>query len=443
MTGRFEGPSFVKSNALIRYLLLVLLVAPLTWQLYSLRNFHPWDFQTATTTVQNQDATIHHLQQLPHVNESILHKVDTWLQPLPAPLDPLYVSLNTDIQSRIAKVTSIFYKEVTPTSRAYEAALLSHREHNRLWGYKHYVQRNDATLGPWSKHSYLLRILITELAKPLSERLDWLFWHDADILLMNDLIPLEAFLPPPTPQWTHVNLLAVNDLQGLNDGVFLLRVCEWSVYFLAAGLSFRQFRPEIALRYDEQGALNHLVREEKFKNNTIHVPQTWFNPYQNFGADEAIPPEWNWQLTWFEPGDLLIHFPGTTKDSRPDIMQDWTDKRMRNLDTYNVLLNETRAYTNISSFWKHDAKNENMRQDHYWRCFNLVAHDVGPKEDDITRSGVKDIEARMAEARSPPWDIERAVKNFEDERVPLKREAYRKAYQEIMNGTKRDDVSVF
>ncbi|KAK5088202.1 hypothetical protein LTR05_002419 [Lithohypha guttulata] len=332
----------------------------------------------------------------------------------------------------------------------YEQALLTHQEHNKQWGYQHFIQRRGE-LGPWSKHSYILKLLVDELEKSSSQRLDWLFWHDADVLLMNNHIPLEAFLPPPTEPWAHVNFLASNDLLGLNIGVFLIRVCEWSVYFLAAGLSYPYFRPEVRLRHDEQGPLNMLVTEKKFKNNTIHVPQSWFNPYQSSvhdaddddddDNDASIPPEWNWRLTYFEPGDLLVHFPGT-KDTREQLMQEYIDRRAANWNLYKRPLNETRAYANITHFWQEDAKRESKRQLDYWRAYHIMYHDVGPGEAMITRNGIKETKSSM-EGNSTQKEIDDAIRHYTAARIAPKRESYRKVWREMLLGTRPDKTYPF
>ena len=265
----FEAAAVLKSNLAFRYGAITLLVF-LVWQLKAIQ-YH--DVSKPSNIFNHDSDTFDAHYDLPQLTTYPTSTPAALVTPALQPGSGVGWP-NTELRSRIAKVTSIFYEEPDLSTRTYERALLSHIEHNKMWGYKHYVQRRGE-LGPWSKHSYLLMLLVDELAKSPSERLDWLFWHDADTLLMNNLIPLETFLPPPGHEWSHINLLVTNDLEGLNDGVFFVRVCEWSIYFFAAGLSYPQYRPEVQLRHDEQGALNMLVREDKFKNNTIHVPQSW------------------------------------------------------------------------------------------------------------------------------------------------------------------------
>lgn len=77
---------------------------------------------------------------------------------------------------------------------------------------------------------------------------------------MNYKIPLEVFLPPE-PEWSHIHLLCSNDLNGVNAGVFFLRVHEWSAWFLAAIMSYTHCNPSVALAYSEQTAMEFLIQQ--------------------------------------------------------------------------------------------------------------------------------------------------------------------------------------
>lgn len=48
-------------------------------------------------------------------------------------------------------------------------------------------------------------------------------YFDSDSIIMNEEIPLEIFEPPS--DFDHINWIAGKDWNGLNAGVFLLRVC--------------------------------------------------------------------------------------------------------------------------------------------------------------------------------------------------------------------------
>jgi hypothetical protein len=75
---------------------------------------------------------------------------------------------------------------------------------------------------------------------------------------MNPNIPLEIFLPPE-PEWSHINALVTNDHHGLNNGVFFLRVNEWSVWLMAATVAWKIYKPDVLLRFHDQTALGFLL----------------------------------------------------------------------------------------------------------------------------------------------------------------------------------------
>lgn len=73
---------------------------------------------------------------------------------------------------RIAKVSMLYGK----TNHMYERALQSHERHGKRWGYPMHVLRQDISVGFWNKPSYLMSLVINELAKPAGERMEWLMY---------------------------------------------------------------------------------------------------------------------------------------------------------------------------------------------------------------------------------------------------------------------------
>src|SRR5271170_7680238 len=88
---------------------------------------------------------------------------------------------------------------------------------------------------------------------------------------MNPNVPLEIFLPPE-PEWSHVNALVTNDHHGLNNGVFFLRVNEWSVWLMAATVAWKIYKPDIPLRFHDQTALGFLLE-------TVSCPTALVAPF--------------------------------------------------------------------------------------------------------------------------------------------------------------------
>ena len=67
-------------------------------------------------------------------------------------------------------MTSLFGQE----NELYEAAVRSHEEHDRLNGYETKVLEETIVSKYVSKPAWLLSLLVTELAKPIEERTEWL-----------------------------------------------------------------------------------------------------------------------------------------------------------------------------------------------------------------------------------------------------------------------------
>jgi hypothetical protein len=79
---------------------------------------------------------------------------------------------SNNTRRRIAKV-SMLYGSPNPL---YERALKSHERHAQRWGYPMKVLQRDIMGGYWNKPSYLLSLLLLELAKAPSEQVEWLMF---------------------------------------------------------------------------------------------------------------------------------------------------------------------------------------------------------------------------------------------------------------------------
>ncbi|KAI9777141.1 MAG: hypothetical protein M1816_004910 [Peltula sp. TS41687] len=226
----------------------------------------------------------------------------------------------------------------------YERALKTHRRHDRLHGYPLYVLRQGILESVWSKPAYILSLLLKELSRPESERLKWLLWFDADTVIMNPQIPLEIFLPP-ADNFDEIHLLVTNDSNGLNNGVFPIRVHPWSVELMSAIISFPILRPDTRIKFRDQSALEELITHEaRFSKHTMHVPQRWFNAFQSgMMFNETIAPH------EIRRGDLLVHFAGTTE--RETKMSNWMDLAEQHLPEWELDLKSTSYEGEIRTFW--------------------------------------------------------------------------------------------
>lgn len=115
------------------------------------------------------------------------------------------------------------------------------------------------------------------------------------------------------------------DWNGLNSGVFFLRVNSWSIGFLISVLAFRYYNPDTSLLFSEQSAMEIVLQDAQYRHNVEFVPQRWFNPYaqttpEDFESREDITELEDWAV---RRGDFLIHFAGVAnKEQR---MAPWLD----------------------------------------------------------------------------------------------------------------------
>ncbi|KAF2212554.1 glycosyltransferase family 34 protein, partial [Cercospora zeae-maydis SCOH1-5] len=240
-------------------------------------------------------------------------------------------------RTRIGKCTILFYG-----NSAWERAIRTHERHDREHGYRLHILRQQLLDDVWSKPAYILSLLLRELAKPDSERLEWLLWVDADTVLLNPHIPIDVFLPPPGSEFDDIHLVYANDWNGLNNGVFPVRVNQWAVNLFSAIVSFRHYRPTDPLVFRDQSAMDSLLHDPAFSPHVVQAPQRWFNAYQG-EHNETLAP---FQL---RRGDFLVHFAGVP--NREERMIHWLNRAEQHLDDWEVPLKSTSYPQEARDFW--------------------------------------------------------------------------------------------
>jgi mannan polymerase II complex MNN10 subunit len=229
---------------------------------------------------------------------------------------------------RLATVTAHFGNP----QRHYQRALGTHVLHNAVQGTKLHVLSTKLIDDLWNKPAFLLELLLLEMEKPVSERLEWMFWVDRDTIILDNCRSPLSFLPAPLPRNNEteidpaddIHFLATKDWNGLNNGVFLMRVDRWNIDLFTAILAHRYYRPEVDLPFTEQSAMGLLLNEPKFRDGVVWAPQYWFNTYPRSLEKEDFRP------TKLDPtaqgyharrGDFLVHFAG--KGQRDQAMAPW------------------------------------------------------------------------------------------------------------------------
>ncbi|PNS19652.1 hypothetical protein CAC42_7496 [Sphaceloma murrayae] len=251
----------------------------------------------------------------------------------------------------------------------YRRSAALHERHDKRFGYRQYVLKERLIGGFWDRPLYIMSLITQELAKPEDQRLQWLMWYDSDTILMNPNLPLEAFLPPED-QWSHVHMLVTNDDNGLNNGVFFIRVHPWSIQLLKTVLSIQSYEPDIDLEYNEQTALELWLLSDAYREHVMHVPQRWFNAYargwlleEEGNRIQATMEDARLPKNTIAKGDLLVHLAGHL--SKPYMMSRFLALAEEHKSEWEVEYAKSQLREEIQSWWENDALEEDLTADKY------------------------------------------------------------------------------
>lgn len=167
---------------------------------------------------------------------------------------------------------------------------------------------------------------------------------------MNANMPLEVFLPPS--RFQDVHLLLSKDWNGMNNGVFFIRVHEWSVALLSAAMSYPTLNPNVPLFWPDQSALSNLLDEnEFFSRSVVYCPLRWFNAYMR-SSDGSKPNPDSPSHLQVHPGDLLVHFPGTPRDHLIQTLSPYLEIAESHRAEWEPPLEQTGYIEETSQFWE-------------------------------------------------------------------------------------------
>jgi galactosyl transferase GMA12/MNN10 family len=188
-------------------------------------------------------------------------------------------------------------------------------EYSDRWDYDfHYseVTLDESRPIAWSK------ILLIEKYLPLY---DWIFWSDADSLIMNFTISLDSFVSELTTQHDE-KIIIGEDYNGINSGSFFIRNDEWSFNIINSIYQHIPFTnhpwwENAAFHYLYHGVVDMIIGSKNFAakymcenlDNKKHfkvVSQRLFNSYPDNFAD----------------GDFIIHMPGMSNSERVKMMEE-------------------------------------------------------------------------------------------------------------------------
>ncbi|KAJ5711228.1 hypothetical protein N7488_005384 [Penicillium malachiteum] len=214
------------------------------------------------------------------------------------------------------------------------------------------ILRNPIIDRRWNKYLILISTMLRELEKPEDERLEWLFWFDADTVVMNLNLPLEVFLPPAN--LPHIHMLVSGDKNGINNGVFFIRVHPWSFELLNSALAYPRLNKKTRLPFGDQSALENVLDEtEYFSRSVVYCPARWFNPYRRSENGELPQTEALPDFMVVHPGDLLVHFAGASDAGILDeAMRPYIELSAQQRPDWNLPLENTDYVKKTAFFWQ-------------------------------------------------------------------------------------------
>lgn len=172
----------------------------------------------------------------------------------------------------------------------------------------------DTTRPPsWSKIKAAQRLL-TE------EDCDWVFWLDADTVVMNSAKIIESFLPADD---THDLLITAQKGGSYNAGAWLVRNTEWSREFLQTWWDMKEFvKPKgLSVSGDNDALKAYLLGMDPdyFHQHILVPPRCTFNSVtvflppeeaESMTAEEVKEKDWYMHLEKYHKGDFIAHVAG-------------------------------------------------------------------------------------------------------------------------------------
>lgn len=217
----------------------------------------------------------------------------------------------------------------------YRRALKTHQTHAGRHGYDFHILQKSVAHHYWNKLYWILTVLVDELAKPEADRVEWMMWSDADTIVLNQAQRLDQFLPPRKRALQNVHLLCTKDSNGLNNGVFFIKVSQHSVRYMASAIALPIYMPEVPLPWPEQTAMWHIIQQPEFRDEVVYVPRHWINAYQ--------------QDIQSGDGAFLVHFAGV--GDRKKKMREWLDRVEAEADIADLDGAASSLRSEIHDFW--------------------------------------------------------------------------------------------
>ena len=194
---------------------------------------------------------------------------------------------------------------------------------------------------PSDEHAGFLRMAdLRNLCIDNLGKLDWLFWIDTDAIITNQTIPLTRFIDDD------YDLVIGEDWNGINVGVFFLKISNDIITFLDSVLSFKSSQEDqeqftewwwgseqhaiyrlmntIKTKVEHHSLFNGYVMDPILKgkeaqNRHDFVPGSMHNDWRGYVPGPLNPG--TWQSRKFQDGDFVLHAAGGNVPYKLDILR--------------------------------------------------------------------------------------------------------------------------
>jgi lipopolysaccharide biosynthesis glycosyltransferase len=167
-----------------------------------------------------------------------------------------------------------------------------------------------------------------------------------------------------------------NDANGLNNGVFFIRVSAWAIEVMSANVAYRTFNPKEQLTFQDQSALDNIFHMEKFRDQVVYYPQRWFNAYQSGFLNESI------EANQVRRGDLIVHFAGV--GNKLERMNYWCDIAEKHLPDWEVDIIHTSYSEEIDEFWSQKRNRDRHEKEDLQNARLSASNLIGETERNMT-----------------------------------------------------------
>ena len=230
-------------------------------------------------------------------------------------------------------------------TKAVEPGLNSKREYAKKHGYNLHIGGEDVWDRkrpiPWSKIQFILKYI---------DQYDYIFWSDADVIILNQDIRLETQVLPLLPK--EKNLVWTYDACGhYNNGNMLIRgKTPWSKDFLER--SYQQTDLIYHIWWDNAAMIKLWETNPSDKAKIETCKEHWlFNSY-TFGPKNTANDT---STRLYKPGDFLLHFAG--------VYEPWNIYRMMKYFLSKANTNRTPSIEVLDS-WRNQPPKDKQAAEH-------------------------------------------------------------------------------